>query len=1071
MSDFTFECLMSDDELPYDSSIPVDVSRTDVATDAPVDKPNKAARKDKVPLAPTVAAMTGLEKPLPWMRKMQQEVFQFVDIEGYHPWIKQVPSRMRLGPSMMIGLHRFNAGNPERTLSKYFDFLLTTSTTFPLVVHWGDDSAPLVKNVPWIPGHPQLGSYGPRKSRVMVVSKMPWKDEEVVRRNFAGPSGDKWRDVAHRNKLNFNDWYITNVCKFKPPTQINSIPVKYLAECLTILMYEISIVRPDFIICMGSDALQALMGSQARLGQYRNVATNYEWPGADWSATLMATEHPASALREVSASRLFDSDMGFIARVLKDPASAKKEKRSTNYRVLSTFEELDIWIQERIDANDLEFAVDCEWAGHSPFRSPTTNYLRSIQFSWAEGHAVYLKLVDASGVKFLSAHGKYVLAERLKRLLYRPGVRFIGHNSRSDLIWLFDLGLDDIPMQDAVLDGFDTMLASHVIDQSQTHGLESLAMRYTDMGRYDVPLANWVRENGYSVEAHGFAGIPDHIIETYAMADADCTFRCKNAEETKLLELHTDRLSRPHYERFDGIPCTPYTLYHTIEYGATLPILEMERNGLYIDRERMESLVYAYQSCLKMMQKRFRDRICWPNFNFQSIDHRRAFLFSDAVYKDKKPNPAPPTAKVLRCQPFKNTDHGHGIAWTKIVSRNEELLHSPSTDSDTLAVLAIEHKDEDITLLRNIAFVSQMCKSFLRAPTVSEETGIAEFTEGLLGHIDPDGRIRTSLSQLIETGRYGSSRPNLQNIPSKQEKILKKLLTEYGLGDKYRKVRSCFMASPGHIMLSLDYKSAELVVMAVYSQDKYMMSIVLDPNRDLHLETANEIFSLGLKLEGISSDGLEELKDAHKTDRIKAKAVNFGIPYGLGASGLVADLEAEGVDISLDEGEEILKKHARLMPDLHAFLEQSADAVVNEPGYFETVWGRRRHFFKTSDEKSIAAQRREAKNFPIQSVVADCLTLSLVRLYHYRRKHGSSFRLLLPVHDALMVETKPDNVLQTKQIVRDLMRIPIPGFQVALDVDVEVGLRWSEKASYEELRQAGVSDSDLEALNVKKPAA
>ena len=977
------------------------------------------------------------------------------------------------------------AGMPSLDFCQY---LLNNFTYYNLIYDRNSDGSVKTMTVPWIPGHVHSGAVGPRKSSVMVLSKNPGRDEVQARRNFAGPSGRVWKSHCDSHGVAYDDWYITNVCKFSPPSKINKLSRAYLQELMAVLYAELDIVRPDWIICMGSDALCALFGSKAKLNDYRGTISRFDFKASDpdkpdWSAQVLVTSHPVNALDDGAMAKRLEEEMAFVCKCLKSETPTDDVPRY--YEVIKDFDRLDEWVSERIKNDDLELSVDCEWAGNDPSGNPDHHYLRTIQFCWKEGHAVCLRLVDAEGKKWLAARGKFVLGQHLMPLFKRPGVRFIGQNMRSDLPWLFDLGIKGPELEAAIENGFDTMLASHVLDETSRHGLEVLTLRYTKMGRYDWEMEQWKTANP-SHKYEGFKRAPDGILELYAMCDADVTFRIFRKQEAELAAIHAECLSRPYFVYPNGAASTPATLYYGVELAATLGIKDMEMNGVLVDRVRLDHLTKVYHQVRDEMVKAFRDKIGWPDFNYRSTHHIRAILFPDCDFKDYKhpaeiicpgedvgnwrpgqatDHPVLSRVKFFHCQPVKDTGHGHGTPWDRIVDRGQTHLKNPSTDSDTLSILARTYDFPELKLLKNIKCVDQICKNFLR---VADEDGEES---GLAGHIRSDGRIHTTIGQLVETGRYSSSAPNMQNIPSKQEKLLQGLLKEYGIKEVYS-LRSCFTVPPGHVLVSADYKSAELVVMACYSQDKRMMDIVLNPKRDLHLETCNSIFKLGLTgLEDLPEALMEEYKDKYKADRIKAKAVNFGIPYGLSAMGLQADLESEGVETTASECEDIIVGHSEMFPDLHRFLEQCAGHVTKPPYYFQSVWGRRRHFFPSTDDMVISEQEREAKNFPIQECVAECLSVAIARLHRHKRSTpGATFKMLLPIHDALLFQV-PVPYFETfvTKTIPENMGVFVPGLNVKLETDIEIGVRWSEKPTFEEMQQTGLSDDLIKRfVKVKK---
>lgn len=977
-------------------------------------------------------------------------------------WCRQQPPRRPLfGLSLL-----YNAFLAGIDVPAYIAHRASTPGVFQLVTGVNEQGLVTAPTL-WLPGHTEQGNYGPTPSPVMLVSKMPWVDEEKHQRLFAGESGQLWKRKFAALSVNYASWYMTNAIKFKPPTRVDRIPVSWFDELRPFLMYEISVVRPSMIICMGADAVRMFYGDKVTLSETKNRELTYQWFAPDdpkreiFSTRLITMVSPEYALRDLGAMSELDRDIRFVADRLSGDRAVTVQ--SSDYRVIDTCEQLDHWINERVANDDRRFAIDCEWSGEKPQLDPSVHYLRSIQFCWAPGKAVYLRLYDENGKPVLASVGRFTIADRLKRLLFRPGVAWLGHNIRSDLPWIEDLGVEGVELDRIVVNGHDTMLASHVLDETQPAGLEVLAAKYTTFGRYDWELNVWKRQNKKLLAQFGYGRVPDAILIPYACIDVEVVWAAVEAQIKELTRIHVERCNA--VDRVvdeQGITRSPASLFYDTEQAVTPAIRMVERNGIYVDRERMMYMVNAYTQVRDRIESELRKELRWPNFNPRSNPMCRDLLFRDVAYKGKKPSTAPPGAVTFNFTPIASTGKGHGTPWDRIERDGQQQMYAPSTADDTLKIICRRHPHPALKLFADFRRIDQVCKNFLREPVFDDQTGDEIPDGGLLSAIDPDNRIRTTITQLIDTGRYGSRRPNLQNIPSRQEKELKKIAATHGF-TAMPSMRSCFTATPGWLLVSSDYRSAELVVMAFYSGDLDMQAAVTDRRRDLHIETANDMFQLGLKLVGIDPAELERLKDQYKTERIQGKVVNFSIPYGLGAAGLAIELEAEGIEKSIDACQELLDKHQEFRPVLHRFLNDCAAHVTRPPYYFETVFGRRRHFVPSTDEAVIASQQRQAKNMPIQSVVADSLSRALIRSFTYLRTHpDAEFRLILPVHDQIIFEVRPRYLRYfIENVLTDLMCVPIPRLNIRLEADREVTLRWGEKPARAELEAIGVSPEDI----------
>jgi len=274
------------------------------------------------------------------------------------------------------------------------------------------------------------------------------------------------------------------------------------------------------------------------------------------------------------------------------------------------------------------------------------------------------------------------------------------------------------------------------------------------------------------------------------------------------------------------------------------------------------------------------------------------------------------------------------------------------------------------------------------------------------------GRLHTSLNQTVAaTGRLSSSEPNLQNIS---------IRTEVG-----REIRQAFIAEPGSSLLSADYSQIELRVLAHLSGDPALIT-TFQNDEDVHTRTASEVF--GLPPEEITSEM-----------RRKAKAVNFGIIYGISAFGLAQD-----IGVSNLEAKRYIESYFARYPKVREFLDHTI-REAKEKGYVTTLFGRRR--FIPELASSTAAVRsfgeRTAVNTPIQGTAADLIKLAMIRIQARLKKEGLSAAMILQVHDELVFEA-PDNELESlKRLVREEMEGVIE-LSIPIRVDMGSGKNWDE---------------------------
>jgi DNA polymerase-1 len=274
------------------------------------------------------------------------------------------------------------------------------------------------------------------------------------------------------------------------------------------------------------------------------------------------------------------------------------------------------------------------------------------------------------------------------------------------------------------------------------------------------------------------------------------------------------------------------------------------------------------------------------------------------------------------------------------------------------------------------------------------------------------GRIHTSYHQAVTaTGRLSSTDPNLQNIP---------IRTEEG-----RRIRQAFIAPKGHVLLAADYSQIELRIMAHLSADKGLLT-AFKKEQDVHRATAAEVF--GMALDDVTDD-----------QRRSAKAINFGLMYGMSAFGL-----AKQLGISRGEAQEYTDLYFDRYPGVKQYMDDIR-AKASEKGYVETVFGRRLYLPEINARNAQRRQyaERSAINAPMQGTAADIIKRAMISVHAWLREEQPGARMIMQVHDELVFEVEKDKVEAVTGHVTTLMN-GAAELAVALKVDVGVGANWDE---------------------------
>ena len=300
---------------------------------------------------------------------------------------------------------------------------------------------------------------------------------------------------------------------------------------------------------------------------------------------------------------------------------------------------------------------------------------------------------------------------------------------------------------------------------------------------------------------------------------------------------------------------------------------------------------------------------------------------------------------------------------------------------------------------------------------ILEYRGLAKlrstYTEKLAEIVNPrTGRVHTSYHQATAaTGRLSSSDPNLQNIPVR---------TEEG-----RRIRQAFIAPPGYRILAADYSQIELRIMAHLSGDAGLLA-AFHGDQDIHRSTAAEVFSV-------------PLADVDAQQRRAAKAINFGLMYGMSAFGLARQL-----GIGRGEAQDYIARYFNRYPGVREFMDRVREQA-HQDGYVETVFGRRLYLdsIGSRNQAQRAGAERAAINAPMQGTAADIIKRAMIAVDHWLAERAGEARMLMQVHDELVFEVREDSV----ESIRDGVRARMAGaaeLDVPLVVDIGVGANWDE---------------------------
>jgi len=321
-----------------------------------------------------------------------------------------------------------------------------------------------------------------------------------------------------------------------------------------------------------------------------------------------------------------------------------------------------------------------------------------------------------------------------------------------------------------------------------------------------------------------------------------------------------------------------------------------------------------------------------------------------------------------------------------------------STDADTLEKLRSQH--EIIGLILEYRKVTKLMSTYV---------------DGLLKAVGNDGRIHSSFNQTVTaTGRLSSTEPNMQNIPVRQE-----------LGTE---IRRCFVPAEGSVFLDADYSQIELRVLAHMAKDEKLIE-AFESGEDIHTVTASQVF------------GVPVSQVSHEL-RSRAKAVNFGIVYGISAFSL-----SEDIGVYPKQAQQYMDAYLEKYHGVREYMDK-IKKQAHEDGYVTTVFGRRRWVpeLRSSNFNVRSFGERVALNTPIQGTAADIIKLAMIKVHERLKKEGLQARLILQVHDELILECPADQAELAGRLLQEEMEGAVK-LAVAMKAEVSQGDNWYEAKS------------------------
>lgn len=873
-----------------------------------------------------------------------------------------------------------------------------------------------------------IDGFGDLNSDILIVAESPTLDEDALNRIHYVKNHIK--EIFGIYDISLDRCRVTNILRCT--TKSHEVVNEDIWACRPYLVDEInSMSNLKIIVTLGTIAFHAISNKDMpkrkpqALGKYRGAIQFFdEFPAI---AVL-----PTYALNSIARNPKFkDNIIEDIKRLDEYISGTYGIKHDVDYRCIYTIEELDTFIEEALKHDVIAFDTETTSIQYSP-----KERMLCLQFSWEEYASWYLPIHIEDGPNYWGGEWGYV-KYKLESVLSNPNIQKIGHNIKYDIKVVE--GLLDIIVINTT---FDTMLAHFLINPDSKHDLKTLADMFTDMGKYDDALEEYIKLNTKTKEQkenfalHGYGIIPEELLKHYAMCDTDATMRLYNRFKPKIDE----------------------SSYRDVLYGINMPatrvFADAERAGICVDKELMLQMQQEYGEKLESIQD-FIDRAIFESkaekWDFDvytdmsdAIAHsdkhsskiltaRKTYIIEESIDNDTKLRVT--SLIPSNCGSVEDTvyvisgsDHPDYV-WSALNINSpkqlQELLFTKapeglgllskkmtptgkaSVNADSLIELANSSKNPILNMIVDFRSISTIKSTFI---------------DGMLDAIDPvTGRIHPNYNMHIaRTGRTSCNNPNMQNIPRDSE--------EGG------KIRNIFVPEPGNVFVDGDIAQAEFRILGEYSKDTMMIQSFKD-DMDIHRYIASIIYNV-------------PEAEVSKDRRTYCKRVVFGTMYGMAPSSV-----AKMLGINMKEAVKIQELFFDLCPQAKAWLDQQPKDAKRDK-CIRTLFGRIRYLYDVdSDDVNIQeATFRESKNSPIQSGASDYVMVAWISIYkEIKKRNLENTTLKITVHDSIIADTPKKYALLVKRIMMHYMARPIPQVQsVVMKAEVEIYDRWSGNKLKEE---------------------
>ena len=747
----------------------------------------------------------------------------------------------------------------------------------------------------------------PQEASKFIKSRDGQDGVRVRPRYLRSDAGVIFTDVFGQEGIDLYKCYYTALIKWLlPKTERAKIPKDVIAWALPALDAEIRTVQPKIIVCIGKQVFDLLTDiklslSDAKSGWFFN---------AKYNAKIYLIDDTYKLVTNPEYIEKFRVEAREIKRMHDEICNVNTNRIPLEYETITNSADLRRIVCDWKNNNFNVISVDCEWAGNNHIDGK----LRSTQFCWAPGKACYVRWMDDKGNYAFDIPYKDA-GKILSEWLDRDEVKYIGHHFAADAPWLHHvLGLN---WYEKCI--FDTEFAQQTANEAEDLSLERIAMKYTDLGRYDLDLVLWVKYNKALMADGGYGAIPDEILIPYACKDVDTVFRAwpfiyRSLQIQDLVDYYNDIFHPFVTDVFVsfalvGLPMDVKTM-DELRVLYTFARDKMEvilREEIHVEAKHFVLLQFAKRlepenateaylefislidssehakawNVLKGAAKKpddvpklkavFDHFIDSAQFNIRSSSHLKRWLFQVKGY-----DPIKSTSNKEKGLP--------ATSWEKIKSMPPEAQknYNPAVDKQTIQILSEQNDDKILRRLLQLNAVGNICKAFLKEADTDADGNLVK-ENGLHFYLCSDNRVHGQMST-TETGRPRSWKPNSLNWPSYVNSMISngisdlfgklkernelpsefdKFIIKDDKGDykiKVPSIRSCVQAPEGWCFVESDYQTAEIRGLAFISGDKNLIDIVCNPDLNFAVTADDKKVRLSFPFEVFPPSAQEEYK-------------------------------------------------------------------------------------------------------------------------------------------------------------------------------------------------------------------